>query len=397
VALTPAPGAAAGAARVRSPGRWGRASIAGYAAATWSATYALLGLYWTFGGKGFPFGAGDPDPGIGKGLSILGAVRQDTAAPVIAACGLTGAVLAVLLAARRTGRTAEPIAWAVAILLGIVLPDYRPLVAAGHIPVFLVGKPFGFPHGVTIASQLPWPVVNQMLCMLGAALFAAAALTHRRARLDACLACGRTDTPTALTAPDRAAQWGVIAVWIAAIVPGIYALTRWAWALGIPIGFSAQTLRDMDRENPGIWVGGAALATMGLIGSVLTFGFVRRWGEVFPRWIPVLRGRRVPISLAVVPAMAVALLVTSAGLMMTRILLTRPTNASSWAAMGPAILWPLWGAALAAAALAYYYRRRGACKRCGRGHDATSSRGADSDGARREQSEFVDPGNVSVA
>ena len=35
------------------------------------------------------------------------------------------------------------------------------------------------------------------------------------------------------------------------------------------------------------------------------------------------------------------------------------------AAMGPAMLWPLWGVALAAAALAYYYRRRGICTRCG--------------------------------
>ncbi len=383
MALTPAPDAADGPARLRSPGRWGRVSIAGYAAATWSATYGLLGLYWTFGGTGFPFGAGDPDPGIGKGLSILGAVRQATAAPVIAACGLAGAVLAVLLAARRTGGTPEWIAWAAAIFLGVVLPDYRPLVAAGHIPVFLIGKPFGFPHGVTIASQLPWPVVNQMLCMLGAALFAAAAVTHRRARLGTCVACGRTDTSTAPAAPDRAARWGTRAVWIAATVPGVYALTRWAWALGIPIGFSAQTLREMDRDSPGIWVGGAALATMGLIGSVLTFGLVRRWGEVFPRWIPVLRGRRVPIALAVAPAMVVALLVTSAGLMMTRVLLTRPTNASNWAAMGPAMLWPLWGTALAAAALAYYYRRRGACKRCGRGHDPMLRWAADPDVASR--------------
>jgi len=122
----------------------------------------------------------------------------------------------------------------------------------------------------------------------------------------------------------------------------------------------------MDRENLGIWTGGAILATLGLVGSALTFGLIRPWGEVFPRWIPLLRGRRVPILLAFVPAVAVAILVTSAGLMMTRILLAHPT-AANWAAMGPAMLWPLWGAALAVAALAYRYRRRGGCARCGRG------------------------------
>ena len=186
------------------------------------------------------------------------------------------------------------------------------------------------------------------------------------------MVCGRTDASEVRT-PARAAAWGVRAVWVAGIVPVVYALTRWAWALGVPVGFGTATLRTMNRENPGIWIGGAVLATMGLIGSVLTFGLVLRWGEVFPRWIPVLRGRRVPIPLAVVPAMVVAVLVTSAGLMMTRILLTQPTDAGNWAAMGPAVLWPLWGSALAVAALAYYYRRRGACRRCGRGSGGASA------------------------
>ena len=42
-------------------------------------------------------------------------------------------------------------------------------------------------------------------------------------------------------------------------------------------------------------------------------------------------------------------------------------GAETWAALAPDLLWPLWGAALGAAALAYYYRRRGKCKHCGRG------------------------------
>jgi hypothetical protein len=37
-----------------------------------------------------------------------------------------------------------------------------------------------------------------------------------------------------------------------------------------------------------------------------------------------------------------------------------------WAALAPELLWPLWGVALAAATLAYYYRRRGMCIQCGR-------------------------------
>ncbi|MFI9724017.1 hypothetical protein ACIHFE_30955 [Streptomyces sp. NPDC052396] len=39
-------------------------------------------------------------------------------------------------------------------------------------------------------------------------------------------------------------------------------------------------------------------------------GLVAAWGEVFPRWIPVLRGRRVPIPAAVIPAAAGATALT---------------------------------------------------------------------------------------
>ena len=43
------------------------------------------------------------------------------------------------------------------------------------------------------------------------------------------------------------------------------------------------------------------------------------------------------------------------------------TLRENWGALLPELLWPLWGAALAAAALAYWYRVRGRCRYCGRG------------------------------
>jgi hypothetical protein len=311
-------------------------------AALFAVAYGLLALHWTAGGGGFPFGAGDPDPGIDKGLSLLGGVHRSTAAPVIAAVAFGAA----LVAWRLRGRLGEYAAWAVAVTLGVIVPDYRPLVAMGHVPVLLAGKPFGWPEGVSIASQLPWPVLHQGILMAGGALFARAALTLRRARLGSSMT------------PDQAARWGRVAVWVAAAVPVGYAATRFAWAFGIPLGFSTDQLRDMDEEMPGIWWGGAALAGMGLAGSVLTFGLIRPWGERFPRWIPVLRGRRVPVPLAVVPALVVAAAVTSAGLMFARVLYLDP-DPGKLAMMGPGLLWPVWGAALAFAAVAYGVRRRG--------------------------------------
>jgi len=39
--------------------------------------------------------------------------------------------------------------------------------------------------------------------------------------------------------------------------------------------------------------------------------------------------------------------------------------------LGPTLLFPVWGVALAVATLAYYYRRRDPCSVCGRGRSAT--------------------------
>jgi hypothetical protein len=125
-------------------------------------------------------------------------------------------------------------------------------------------------------------------------------------------------------------------------------------------------------QESGLWTSGLFLATFGLVGAVLTLGLVQRWGEVFPRWMIGLAGRRVPIALAVVPASIVSVLLMVGGIAIW----------SGWAQManqamaigqdvgivvGPAALFPVWGAALAVATLGYYYRRRGACGMCGRG------------------------------
>jgi hypothetical protein len=101
-------------------------------------------------------------------------------------------------------------------------------------------------------------------------------------------------------------------------------------------------------------------------GAVLTLGLAQRWGEVFPRWIPVLRGRRVPPALAIVPATFVAVAVTSAGLTVDRLLITERDTLpmEDIAAVVPMAPWPLWGIALAAATLAYHLRRRGGCRVC---------------------------------
>jgi hypothetical protein len=349
----------------------------GYVAAAWSLAYGILGFYWTLGGAGFPFGENDP----GAALSILGGVRAEAGAPVISALGLAGTVVAVAMARMRRGRgilraVLLGFAWIAAVTLTLVIPDYRVLVAVSYTPIVLLGAPFGWPPGVSILDVFPWPVVNQFICIGGGLVWAVTAVAYGLRSKGACEWCGRDDARAGWTTPDVAARWGRWATYVAVIIPVLYAVTRWAWALGLPLGISEEFLHE--GQEVGLWWAGAALATLAVGGALLTLGLVQRWGEVFPLWIPLLGGKRVPITLAVVPASLVAVLVTTAGLMFVRLTLTGRLgailgegvlSAENWAALAPELLWPLWGAALGAATLAYYYRRRGRCARCGRGED----------------------------
>jgi hypothetical protein len=135
---------------------------------------------------------------------------------------------------------------------------------------------------------------------------------------------------------------------------------------------TSEFLREEARETPDIWLAGAMLASVAVCGAMLTLGLVRPWGEVYPRWIPYLRGRPVRPRTAVVPGSLVAILVFTAGLHAIRAQLLGyyPENSGlgedNWGTTAPGLLWPVWGAALAAAVLSYHLRRRGRCSRCER-------------------------------
>src|SRR5918994_5384221 len=296
---------------------------------------------------GLPYGKNDP----GAALSILGGVCASFGAPVIAALGLASAVAAVAMALTRQGggglcAALLGFAWGAAATLALLIPDYRVLVAVAYTPIILIGAPFGWPPGVSMLDVFPWPVVNQFICIGGGLLWAATAAAYGRRSRDACERCGRDDDGAGWTRPDVAARCGRWATYVAVIIPVLYAVTRWAWALGLPLGISEEFLHE--GQEVGLWWAGAALATLAVGGAILTLGLLQRWGEVFPRWIPLLGGKRVPIPLAVVPASLVAVLVTTAGLMFVRLRLTGRLgvilgegvlSAENWAALAPELLW----------------------------------------------------------
>ncbi|MFI9045981.1 hypothetical protein [Streptomyces sp. NPDC053427] len=105
-------------------------------------------------------------------------------------------------------------------------------------------------------------------------------------------------------------------------------------------------------------------------------GLIARWGEVFPRWIPFLRGRRVPTMAAVIPAAIGATILT---LVFTLLFVASeirgttiqgdalpagsPSLATGWEAGWYYFCYAplsLWGPLLAVLTVAYWKRRRAA-------------------------------------
>ncbi len=368
-----------------------------------SAVYAVLGAWWAFGGDGYPFTAVSPDQ---DHLSVLSLFPQRYGAGLIAVLGAIGVPAA--LATRRHGwspasyRPLLVTAAVQAVVFGLLCTEVVLVILAGYtlvligVPAFLVmlvagavrqrgtrvllgavaavlavvaltTGVFNGPAFRELADGLagvPAKVGPRPLLVLGAFLLGAgwAVLGVRsyRAARRRCSACGRPGAPW--TAPASALRWGRWATIVAALCPMPYTLLRFTWLLPNPIGFGAE---DLDAE-PGIKMFGLGLGAVAFCAGVVTLGLIRPWGEIWPRWVPALAGRPVPIRAAVIPAATAA----------TVLLVASPSIGTLSASgenpdAGELLLnllifpFPLWGLALGLATAAYYFRRRTRCPRCG--------------------------------
>ena len=350
-----------------------------YAAVVWSLFNAALGIYWALTGKGFPF---TPES------------AADPLAPIIGRFGITAAWIVVILAGFPAvaaglamlrgvrGRAIRPILITAGVLLAgvllLLMTGLNLLVLFGYIPYAIT---LLFKGSIVaqryLTSVTQWATIYQVICLLGGFLWLAATFSYTRLSGDACLHCGRSDNEHGWTSPDKAARWCRTAVFVSMVAPVFYAITRYAWALGIPMGMNEAYLREGMKT--GMWTSGLFLATFGLVGALITLGLIQRWGEVFPRWMIGLAGRRVPIWLAIIPSALISVLLVVGGIGIWASLGGMAKNLENTGShgtglvievffqLGPTLLFPLWGIALAIAAMGYYFRRRGPCKVCGRG------------------------------
>ncbi|MFG2986541.1 hypothetical protein ACGFYQ_35760 [Streptomyces sp. NPDC048258] len=189
--------------------------------------------------------------------------------------------------------------------------------------------------------------------------------THARATAAATAAEMSVGAPAGRRPVEPVPRW---AVRVAHAIP-LCVLPSGLWRVALVLGLAGY---DADHhwavwERP--YVLGLSLVSEGL--ALLALGLVRPWGEVVPRWVPGLRGRRIPIPAVVVPAALGAALITMLGAyaVLNQIFgFVEPMNENgdSGPTSGPAAwaLWtayaPLlaWGPLLAILTVAYHRRRR---------------------------------------
>jgi hypothetical protein len=349
-----------------------------YAAVAWSLIYAVLGVYWAVSGRGFPYGL---EITSGTMAPLIGRFEPGMAWIVVILAGIPAAGLGTAMLRGVSGTLRPLIIAAGALLVGVLLllmTGLDLLVLLGYIP-YTVRSLFtgaGFSQ-VYLEDVTQWGTIHQLLCLVGGFLWLAATVSYARRSAEACLYCSRQNGQEGWTSPNNAKRWGRISVIVSMVAPVFYALTRYAWALGFPLGMSEEYLRS--GQERGMWISGLFLATFGLVGAVLTLGLVQRWGEVFPRWMIGLAGRRVPTALAIVPASLVSVLLIVGGIGIWSSLASMVAALQAGGAeglrliyeiifqVGSTLLFPVWGGSLAVATLGYYYRRRGLCSVCGRG------------------------------
>jgi len=301
------------------------------AAVLWALVYGAVRVWWAVNGAP-PFGR------LGTDLIVF------TGWPAI---GLCAAAAAVALALR-----SAPWMW--------------PLLAAGwgvcaalsaSCAPLLLDVVGGLFRGSGV-QFVPAAFMSRAACFIGAILVGAAAVAYRRRWRSACLFCGQTGVRARTAQPPRWAWWAAYS-----------ALGGWAVRLGAQtaVGFGS-----LLRARGAFW---AFEACFVLAGTALPLALVHSWGRVFPRWAPLLGGRKAPRWLLLGPAFAIGGALTvyfSVSIVAFAVATLTGTWERSatplplaffWVAM-PAYL--VWGLGLGAAAIAYYRVTRPTCRVCGR-------------------------------
>jgi len=315
--------------------RWATAALGFLAGQT------LIRLYWIAGGR-WGYTACDRrdlvHPSDGCGAAHV------TGLPFWSGWGSLGLCVALAgligWAVRRPG---SPVAagsvWAAAAALATVA---FPLHLLFELPAAAAGRPADWRD-----------LIARLVLVVGAALFAGLATS---------LGPPRRTRATGYRPP---AAWARRSAYVAVALPLVgWAVPHALWALDVQFGIPAAQLDDIRRD---LSLGSAvALTAVPPLAGLLTLGLVQRWGQQFPRWVPVLGGRAVPRLLALLPAGTVAVGLIAYGGLSTGVFVhslaageqSWSEVAQGWAVAATLLVFVGWGAALGLTAIGYHRATR---------------------------------------
>lgn len=192
---------------------------------------------------------------------------------------------------------------------------FVPLVVA--IAVFTAGMASLPAYVVTLASfsgvDSATGLAQVLLSAVGVVVLTLVAVAYRRRSRGRCPRCGRThpgpyDGPLVHPPATVASRRTRVTVYLlmCGLLPWAGVKTAWT-AGGDALGVTAAGWR---AANAGESSAAEALAAVGVdvtvlaaaAGIFLLLALMYPWGQVFPRWTPVLAGRRVPRLLPLLPA-----------------------------------------------------------------------------------------------
>ncbi|MGC4856828.1 hypothetical protein ACLQ24_26530 [Micromonospora sp. DT4] len=295
-----------------------------YAVLAWAVAYGGIRLAWTVGETPEfpPFGS-----------DLLGFTGWRSVALCLAAGGgggrpgpcddlATGARGTGLYGRRRVGRSGGD-----------------PAAGAGEPPPARA-RPVLRPAGVRQSARL----------CTGAALLGLATFGYQRRTRGDCPDCCRTIRPgQRRRAPAPWARWGAYVA-----------------VAGLVTRFAAQAVVGFDDLARNASIIGLQIGLV-LAGVLLPLALVRPWGEIWPGWVPLLAGRRIPRRLLLVPGFGLgAAIVAYFGMGMAQ------ETSGSASEFSDAFLWVamsaycLLGLGLLVASSDYHLRTRSACRACGR-------------------------------
>lgn len=239
-----------------------------------------------------------------------------------------------------------PLLLTIGVLLVVHGGRARWAVGAPLLVLFALGTVLGAEAVVQLATQLLPAVLAESGLILTTAHFVAAGALWAGVCGTVLRGAGHLERLGAWTVRRRR----MLAL-LAACGPLPYALTRLTWLTPWPLLGGAAAEADLATR---VW--GLALSLGAWLGALLTIGLIRPWGEVFPRWFPVVGGSPVPVAFAAIPGYTVAALLCFAAVPMVL--------SASALGLAPMLAFTLifpcwfWGPVLALAVRGYTGHRR---------------------------------------